>query len=255
MKYKLIEQPNLPEGKVAHCLIGKNNTNEIQELSKIGIKCFELKANPDLCSEISGHADMSAFNCGKGEILTAINIESEKGEWPEFPTELFSFKTIAQKICSPYPNDVALNATLLQDKLLCNAGYVAEEILEFAKYNNTSVIHSKQGYARCSMCVVAKNAIITEDKGIARLLKKHQFDVLVVESGDVALSEKHSGFLGGASAKLSKNTIYFSGNLIQHKNYTEIISFLEKYNIEPIFNRKRRLTDFGGIIQLTEYLY
>ena len=42
-----------------------------------------------------------------------------------------------------------------------------------------NIFDSKQGYSKCSICVVNENAIITEDNGIARLLKNSQIDVII----------------------------------------------------------------------------
>lgn len=252
MNFTLIKNPNLPQKRLVHCLVGKNNTDEIKELSELGVKCITLNPKLDLDAEISNHADIYAFNCGDGKILIATDFTRKAGENCELPSELFSFSAVSSNIRSPYPEDVALNAALLQNKLFCNTKYVAPEILSYAKVKAISVIHTNQGYSRCSMCIVSENAVITEDCGLAKLLKKYQIDVLTVRQGDVKLSEKHSGFLGGASAKLSKDIIYFGGNLKEHRDYTEIAAFLNKHHVKPVFNTNRTLTDFGGIIQLTE---
>ena len=66
------------------------------------------------------------------------------------------------------------------------------------------------------------------------------------------MSDKHDGFIGGASAKISKNELYFSGNIENHPDFDQIKAFLDNYNVSMIYNKSRNLTDFGGIIQLTE---
>ena len=82
------------------------------------------------------------------------------------------------------------------------------------------------------------------------MLKNYQFDVLKIQPGHVALSNNHYGFIGGASGRITDNTIYFSGNLEKHPDYGAIIEFLNKYGLKTIFNKKRPLTDFGGLIML-----
>ena len=156
------------------------------------------------------------------------------------------------KISSPYPNDIPLNVAFTGRHIICNSNYSAEEIKAFAKKNNIEIINTKQGYSKCNLCIVNENAVITEDKGLACLLKKYQYNVLLLSSGDIYLSDNHYGFLGGASCKISEDKIYFSGDLSAHKDYEVISDFLNLYNVKAIYNKSRKLTDFGGIIQLTE---
>ena len=58
-------------------------------------------------------------------------------------------------------------------------------------------INVSQGYSKCSLCIVNENSVITEDDGIAEVLKRHNMDVLKISAGDVLLSGLDYGFLGG----------------------------------------------------------
>ncbi len=245
---RLINTPNLPQNDVKHCLIGEKYTDEIKELNELGIECFTLKSNPLLEDEINSHSDILAFNFGNGQILLNDGTIGEDELKSIGITPVFCKKIIS----SPYPNDIALNVAFTGRHLICNSSYTATEIKEFAQRNNIEIINTKQGYSKCNLCIVNENAVITEDKGLAYLLKNYQFNVLLVSNGDIYLSDKHYGFLGGASCRIGKDKMYFSGDLSSHRDYKSIISFLELYNIKPVFNKSRRLTDFGGIIQLTE---
>lgn len=245
--YSLIKTPNLPQSKVKHCLIGEKYTQEIDELTKLGIECIPLKPNKMLDDEINSHADILCFSCGNGKIIAdehtigedeikklGITIDYEAG------------------IKSPYPNDVKLNCALLNNKIICNQSLASAKILDFASQNNIEIINTKQGYSKCNICVITDNAVITEDEGITSLLNFCQIDVLLISKGDIYLSDKHYGFLGGASGRLSSNEIYFSGNLEEHTDYQRIMDFLNKYHIKPIYNKSHKLHDFGGFIALTE---
>ncbi len=249
MSYKLIKAPNLPENKVKHCLIGEKYTEEIKELEALGINCIQLNNNVMLEEEINSHADMLSCNLGNGKILLNHGTIGEEQIKEIGYTPLF-----VKGITSPYPEDVSLNCAVINNKFICNKKYTNTAILEFANQNNGQVIHTNQGYAKCNLCVVNNNAVITEDKGLACLLKKCQFNVLLINPGDVYLSDKHNGFLGGASGKISQNEMYFSGDLSAHSDFKRIIEFLDKYNVKPLFNNNRTLKDFGGFIPLTEYL-
>lgn len=245
---RLINTPCLPQSEVKHCLIGEKYFEEIQELQELGVECLALKKNPLLEDEINSHSDILAFNFGNGEALL------NEGAIGEDELEKLGIAPLYynNKISSPYPHDISLNVAFTGRHIICNSTYTAEDIRVFAKRNNIKIINTKQGYAKCNLCIVNEKAVITEDKGLAYLLKNYQYDVLTISSGDIYLSDAHYGFLGGASCKIDHNKMYFSGDLSSHRDYESITSFLKLYDIEPIYNKSRKLTDFGGIIQLTE---
>lgn len=231
--------------RIEKCLIGRKCKEEINELNALEIKTIHLPESPFLDNEINGHADILSFNTGDGKIFIDSSIKVE--------TEPFlkGYEVIScELIKSPYPNDVKLNGALLGDKLVCNNKMISTEILAWATHNNIHIINVKQGYTKCNICILNNDAVITEDDGIARLLKNYQIDVLKLKSGYVELSEKHYGFIGGASAKISDNEIYFSGDITSHPEFYEINKFLNKYGFSMIYNQNRALRDFGGLIAL-----
>ena len=247
----LIKIPCLPKGDVKHCLIGESYIDEINELKELGIECLTLNKNSLLDDEISCHADMNAFNFGNGQVLLNRGLIGES-ELKNIGLEPIISTTESS---SPYPKDVPLNVAFTGKHIICNSIYTAKEIIDFTKSNNVEIINTKQGYSKCNLCIVNENAVITEDKGLASLLKNYQYNVLLISSGDIYLSDAHYGFLGGASCKISNDKMYFSGDLSKHRDYESIVNFLDLYNVKPIYNKSRRLTDFGGIIQLTEKIH
>jgi len=244
----LIKTPCLPKNAVKHCLIGEKYTEEINELNELGVECLALNKNTLLDDEINNHADILSFNFGNGQaILNKGSIGEEELKNIGIQPVFYSFE-----VSSPYPNDIPLNVAFTGKNIIGNSKFTAKEIIDFAHSNNIEIINTKQGYSKCNLCIVSNNAVITEDEGLAHLLKIYQYNVLLISSGDIILSESHYGFLGGASCKISSDKMYFSGDLSRHKDYKRIIDFLELYNVEPIYNKTRKLTDFGGITQLTE---
>lgn len=227
------------------CIIGAKYTDEIKELESLGFECITFRENKNLDDEINSHTDLNCFKL-TDKILLADSVTAG-----ELSQKLNDYKFVAVNgIKSPYPNDVKLNAAILGNKVICNSKYTTSSIIEFQLSNNLRLINTKQGYTKCNLCVVSDNAIITEDDGLACLLKNYQIDVLKIEPGFVHLSDKHYGFIGGASGKVTDNEIYFSGNISEHPNYKEIEEFLNKYNTKPIFNKNRKISDFGGFIVL-----
>ena len=249
--FRFIEKANLPQHKVKHCILGENATEAIQFLKDYGIDPLFVKASSELDEEIASHADIQAMYCGS---KTAV-ISPNQTDLIRAIFELGCRVEVAEnKPFSPYPNDVLLNQTILNDVLIGNTDFASEKITEFASNNKLEILQTKQGYSKCSICIVSENAIITEDNGIANLLKNSQIDVLKIEPGNIYLSDKHYGFIGGASGKISKNEIFFNGNIEEHPSYAEIIAFLNNYNVKPVYSKSYKLTDIGSILPITELI-
>ncbi len=225
-------------------LIGAKYKDEISELNSLGYEIIKLPENPCLDDEINNHTDILSFKF-KDNIIAETSIAGE------LKLKINDYNIIVcNNIKSPYPNDIKLNAAVLGNKIICNSKYVSEEILSLINAFNFEIMHTNQGYTKCNLCVINDKAIITEDKGLSYLLKNSQIDVLLIKSGYVQLSENHYGFIGGAGCMLNENEIYFSGNITQHPDYDNILIFLNKYNVKPIYNKNRSLRDFGGFIIL-----
>ncbi len=226
-------------------IIGSKYAHEIKDLKDLGCEVIPFNGGNALDDEINCHADINFFNCNNGELIINSDI---KGEIEPF---LNGFKLIeCNGITSPYPDDVKLNCTLIGDILLCNTKYVADEIKSYCESRNIKLLHTNQGYSKCSVCVLNDNAVITEDTAIASLLNIYQIDVLLIDKGYVNLSDAHHGFIGGASGMINDNTLYVSGDISQHPNYNDILKFLDKHQIKLVFNKSRKLNDFGGFIKI-----
>lgn len=229
----------------SRCIIGSKYIDEISELTSLGIECITVNESPNLENEINSHADILCCRASDNIIFADNSIAGELSK------NIKDYSIIpVNDIKSPYPDDVKLNVAFLGNNIICNSKYIAKEISDFCNLNNIQIIKTKQGYTKCNLCVLNEKAVITEDNGLAYLLKNYQSDVLKIQPGYVELSEKHYGFIGGASARIADDTIYFSGNISVHPDYDKIIDFLNNYGYKPFFNKNRKLTDFGGLIML-----
>ncbi len=227
------------------CIIGARYKDEINELNALGIDCIKINASFYLENEINSHADILCFKATDNLLYADVGIAGE------LRLKIKDYSIIpVTGIASPYPDDVKLNVALMGNNLICNRKFMADELTGFCNKNQIKIISTKQGYTKCNLCVVNDKAVITEDSGLASLLKNYQIDVLKIEPGHIELSDTHYGFIGGASGKISQDTMYFSGNLEEHPEHTQIIDFLNKYKIKTIYNKNRKLTDFGGLIML-----
>lgn len=225
-------------------ILGEKYTNEIKELQQYDRNIVTFKPNKNLVEEINNHADIHIFKHNKTLIVSDKIVGDIAPEITGYNIET------CKDIRSPYPEDIKLNVLFINNKIICNTKYVAREIIELSKKYNIQLLHTNQGYSKCSVCKISDTAVITDSVSIASLLKICQIDVLTIKPGNIALSNEHYGFIGGASGLINEQLLYFSGDISKHPDYENILDFTNKHNIKIIFNKNRPLTDFGGFIKL-----
>ena len=145
-----------------------------------------------------------------------------------------------------------LNVAVSRDFALGNFRFADPSLKAFLAQSGRRLISVRQGYAKCSVCFVAPNAVITEDAGIAAALKKEGADVLLISAGDVVLSKAHSGFFGGSAGLIAPELLAVNGRLDTHRDGEKIKTFLHKYGVRALELTDGKITDIGGILPLTE---
>ena len=206
--------------------------------------------NPCVDRRLCGHADLSVLHMGENRLILARSLINS-----DF---LISLKEIGVEVSfakaeqsNDFPHDMNLNVCFVNNKLLCCADLMDEAIDKYL--SNIELVNIKQGYARCSVCVVDRHSIITADYGIAAAAEQHGMDVLLVKAGLAALEGFDCGFIGGATFKLSENELAFTGIVQDVSERTKIEKFLAERNIEAIYLTQNKLLDIGSAIPLTEY--
>ncbi len=221
----------------------RTDKETINELNRIG--CFVYKTTPvdSLYNEVNGHADMQihfinskafcapeCYDYYKDLNLSGINLIC--GSKPLKPT---------------YPDDVLYNVCNIGkyviSRPLCTAIEISAEYLSLKK----EFLNARQGYAKCSICVVNDNSAITADEGMYKLLKNNNINVLKIKDGYVRLYNM-KGFIGGASG-LINNTLYFNGNIKLHPDYKNIKSFCKNIGVDIYSLNNGPLIDIGTIMQ------
>ncbi len=245
MKY--VEKPNLPQSRVGAVAISCTATDSINALNKIGIKTYVITPDTRLPEPVNSHADIQLLHTGKNRLF----IQNEHLCAGELKAD-FNLCMISESAGSEYPDDVRLNCTIIGNKIICNRKTVSVEILDFAEINGLTVIDTNQGYSRCSVCVVNENAIITDDKSIFTAAQFFLDDVLFISKGSIRLDGYDYGFIGGCCGKIDKDKIAFNGAIDSHKDYQQIVDFLNRNHVQCVELNNNRLTDIGGIMPLTE---
>lgn len=249
---KFIAKPNLPEGKVSLCVIDMRAKKEvIENIKKYGADVILSGRCRELYDSVSCHPDMYMHHLGGKYIVAAPNAPDDTMR--ELANRGFNIIRGEKAAAGKYPDNVAYNVARIGDWAVCNIKHTDRILLNYFHDMNIKLIDVKQGYAKCSICIVNAGALITSDEGIYRVLLKYGFDILKIRPGHIELPGLNYGFIGGASGLLDAGTMFFAGNLLTHPDYNNIEIFLKKYNIntKPLSNEV--LFDVGSIIPLKEY--
>ncbi|MBS3994842.1 MAG: hypothetical protein KGZ33_03530 [Alkaliphilus sp.] len=251
MNYRAIEMPLLPKSRVVSVIMDSRISAKIENgLKGLGIETIKVPICKEVYSAISGHPDILIHHIERESIVVAPNI------YTNFKNRLFDKELKVIKgdsiLSSNYPNNIAYNIGRVGKYAIHNLKYTDKVTLKLLEQNGISFIDVKQGYAKCSMCVVNDNAIITSDKGIAKALEKNGVDVLIISHGNISLPGLEYGFIGGASGLINKKLMAFTGSLRWHPEFEQIINFSRKYQIEAVFLDENMPIDVGSIIPIFE---
>lgn len=242
-----IESPNLPEKEVTLAAISGQAGEATAALNRLGINVIKVNSDLNLPDPVNSHADIQLLHTGKNTVFCHRE-HLFTGE----TIEKFNILRIKEKAGNKYPEDVLLNCALINDKIICNPKTIAPEILEYAYNQGLTVIPVKQGYSKCSICVINDSAIITDDESVFTAAGKFLNDVLFVSKGSIGLKGYNYGFIGGCCGKISNNKIAFNGRIESHSDANRIIDFLHKHSIEPVELTNIKLVDIGGILPLLQ---
>lgn len=153
----------------------------------------------------------------------------------------------SKKTTNSYPENVQLNFLYFNNKLYGRADAISLELKKYCEDNDITIVNVNQGYARCSTLVLNNKAAITADTTIEKALKNDGAEVLKISEGNIILDGFDYGFIGGASAVINNNVIFF-GNITNHPDYTRILEFIKIHNMQiKIICAEMPLTDIGGI--------
>lgn len=239
-----IKTPNLPEKRVTLAAVGEY-PHIIDALRKEGIKTVSFSSS-ELFDEVKRHQDMLLCHTGK-DIIFLDPAQDSKALTEEGFTVRFSSPS-----GESYPDNVKLNCAVSDTFFICNRKTVDTSLHDSLIQDGKKPIYVNQGYAKCSVCFVTENAVITEDRGIYEALERGAIDTLLISKGDIYLSDTHYGFFGGSTGKTDKNTLAVTGKLSYHKDGKEISDFCKKHGVRIKELTDGKIIDVGSILPLKE---
>ncbi len=242
-----LNMPNLPDRKVKSVLISPDCPADILEaLTSYGVNAIKSARNLSLKDATSTHPDMNILHLGENQfICNSTAIQYYKKVLPN--TELTCLK---EEVRAPYPMDIPLNVAIVGKFVFLNKKTLNEQIFEEVMRRQLQIIDISQGYAKCNIAVVSDKAIITEDTQIAKKAKENEFDVLLLQPGQIYLNGYAHGFIGGACGKLAPDCLAITGTIDNSVIRDEIRSFCRNYSVELLKLSKTTPTDLGSILPI-----
>ena len=249
---RFVESPNLPICADT-VIIGEKYCNILQNsIENLGIKILPMPDNMYVDARLSGHTDLSVLHLGGSRLLLAPYLKGSSFS-QKLGNRGFDLRFADIEQASMYPDDAQMNVCIIGDKVIYNPKTVPDAIVKYLAIGDRAVqVSSRQGYSRCSVCVVSDNAIITADEGICRSAEVHGIDVLKIRPGYIDLPGFDYGFIGGASFKISDTKLAFTGTLDRHPDAEQIIEFVSLHNVEIVYITDKSVFDIGGAIPIIE---
>lgn len=247
---RFVVKPNLPQGRVKSVIMGSGYIELETALAELGIKVICIANNDGIAAPVRAHADMSAYYCGNGELIISKNI-FDSCNAVMFPAGTAP-RCSADGQSEKYPLDIGLNACEVGNVVFCSVENTDKAILEYAEKSGKKLINVRQGYTKCSVCVLDEKHIITADKSIAVAAQCEGIEALLIEAGFFELPGYDYGFIGGSCFKCSADTIAFTGSLDGHPDKAYILEFINKLGLKVVYLTNGRCFDVGSILPLSE---
>ena len=226
---------------------GRADKSMIHALEKYADAVLLLPKLPALSEPVSAHADMLIWRCGKTVFTYSDYLTLAPDTFSTLEKLGYAVHAISKDPSPKYPHDVALNCALVGKSIIANAKHCAPEIKAFADKNGLALLHTNQGYTKCSTAIVSDSAIITSDTSVAAVAAENGIDTLAVSIGGVELPPYEYGFIGGASGS-DENNVFFCGNVNLHPDALRIRGFCKKHQKDIVCLSDATPSDVGTVM-------
>jgi len=234
---------------ISLAIVDKRITKSMENiLLANGLRLIKTPECSDTYNAIKHHPDITICKLSYNNIVIAPNVYDYYCE----KLKEYNFNIIkgSSYVSRKYPSNVQYNVAILGKFAIHNFKYTDKNIIKFLQDNNYELINVKQGYCKCSICIVDDNSIITSDEGIYKEVIKYGIDCLLIQKGHIDLFELDYGFIGGCSGLISDKTLIFFGDIKKHPDYNKINTFVSSKNKTIISLSDENLLDLGSLIPL-----
>ena len=222
---------------------------EKDKLKELGFELIEIKPSKNVYEEISSHVDI--FTC---KIGNTIIIEPSQYAQIIDKIENKNIKKGREKVSSKYPEDIKYNVCIIGKKAIHNFKFTDLSVKEELEAHNYELIPTTQGYTNCSIAVIDDNSAVVTDKGLYKILQKHNVDVIFIKEPDIKLLTRKGfsdkkGFIGGVINRI-EDSIIVTGDLRKIDIDDKIREFIERKNLKIIDFKDLDVIDYGGILEI-----
>lgn len=231
------------------CFVDYRSTiEECNNLIKLGFKIIKIPKSNSLYEAINGHVDIQINILSKKDKLVVINKDMPLDFKELLTNNGIKFIESTSSLGKKYPENISLNAFNNESYFIHNLKYSDNTFKDYISHKK--IFNVSQGYTKCSILPLKENVFITNDPGIYKSLSNENFDILLLPYGDIILEGFDYGFIGGVGGMISNNELALFGDLNFYSYGQEVLAFLEKHNIKPVYLRKGKLIDRGSIFVL-----
>ncbi|NLW02425.1 MAG: hypothetical protein GX027_04080 [Clostridiaceae bacterium] len=247
---KPLNSPYIPDSTVTAILVShdipEGMLSALRELVPVVVTVMDLaglpapvRSHPDMqlvipCEGIIVHSP--ALNPQTAERLKGLGYVLVPGEKPP---------------AGNYPGDIPYNVAVVGRHAFLNTRYTDPVVLGWLKKTGKTISHVNQGYAKCSVCILNEDAVITSDAGIYRAARANNIDVLLIPpQKTISIPGYEYGFIGGSTGLVSGNRLAFCGDMNTLESAGPILSFLQKHGITPVMLGTGPVRDLGSLIPL-----
>lgn len=234
------------------CVCDYRTPKGVLDSLKKDFEIIQLPPDTSLPEAVNGHSDLLIFKIDNKLVTRKCYYRTAKDK-----IDLICDKSGLELVLSDveagdhYPNDCGLCAAISGRKIICRKASADGEILRLADDPGYNLLNVPQGYSKCSCAVLADGAIITADRGIAKVTHENGIDTLLITEGNIELPGYAYGFIGGATG-LCENTLYFCGNLESHPDHTAIDEFARKHSTKCVSLSEEKLYDVGSLLFISK---
>lgn len=240
---RFFEKANLPDRAVSRVIIGEDYSAKLREALKLyNIEAIACPNNCRVAPLLRSHVDLSVLHLGGNRFIISEAVAA--GEFVAALRELGAEITLTKAPSgSKYPDDAGLCAAVIGRRVFHNSSL---SMLS----DESSLINVRQGYAKCTTCIVNENAVITSDKGMAKKMTDEGLDVLSISDGFISLKGYKNGFIGGSAFKIAPDKLAFTGSLKDHPDKAAIETFLLFHGVKPLYLTEKCIFDIGSAIPI-----
>ena len=244
-----LKTPNIPENKVKTVLVDyRISKTALNSLKELGVSVVFSKKIDKLYNCVNGHPDMQIHHLSERTFVCAEDV------YDYYKKVLKDAEVIkgSSRLNSKYPYDIAYNVAVVGNNVFHNLKYTDELLLNYHKSNNKILHNVKQGYTKCSVCILNEQAIISSDLKIQQLATDIGIDSLYFDSKEIKLKGMSNGFIGGICGLIDRNKLAVNGDIKKLSNGELFIQFCNKHKVDIITLTDEIPEDIGSIIPLTE---